>query len=278
MSENLTRTAVVEDCLHIMRASSKTCDAFKEVSREHANFAQFGSLTRPGDTFPLQLLAEYRNNWEARKTVKGEIGFRSAPLVPKTEAESVLAFVLGWICHRAVSQPLEGASGESGLYQDAFLFRRLYMEPESASAAVTARYVAEWFQALQQRFLIEMHTFVPDADHIEGWFDKLHVKYAERAEYMEQYAEAIINPDPAKVKQYVTDSSFYHEEDAIIQLAESLRKGAVPSEADIEAALESECSSNYAKALRQGVGSLLIANAFFKGSIDQEELNAILAV
>ncbi|MDF2964082.1 MAG: hypothetical protein K0S39_5817 [Paenibacillus sp.] len=278
MLENVTNTAVVEDCFNLMFASDQICDAFKEAGRDHLNFAQFGSITSSGDKFAVQLLEKYRTNWDAHKKVEEEIGFRSAPLVPKTQAESILAFVLGWLCHRAVGNQLKPDSTEAGLYQDAFIFGRLYMNNSPASAAIGSQELAELFRALQQRFLIEMHTFVPDVEDIEGWFDKLHVKYRERTAYMDLYAEAVMNPDPAKEKQFVSDTNFYDDGDAVIQLAQALRKGVIPSQQEIEAAIAAEPKSRYARALKQGYGSLLSANAFFSGIIDQQKLNDLLAV
>jgi hypothetical protein len=296
MSENVTNTAIVEDCLNIMYALDNMCEAFKEVGRDHNNFAQFGSLTRSVDQFALPLLDKYRNNWEVHKKVPEEIGFRSAPAVPKSQSESILAFVLGWLCHRAADIQMKPGSEEANLYQDAYIFHRLYvnnnytpmpyrtaefeknMEVLPASAAISSQDVVELFRAIQQRLFIEMHTFVPDGDDIEGWFDKLDVKLKERTARMDRYAEILMNPDPAKVKKFVSDTSFYDDEDAIIQLAGALRRGKQRSQEELEAALAAEPRSDYGKALKQGIGNLLSASAFFTGSIDQNTLNNLLAV
>jgi hypothetical protein len=296
MSESLTNTAVVEDCLNIMLATDKICEAFKEVGRDHINFAQFGSITHSGDKFAIQLLDKYRDNWDAHKKVPEEVGFRSAPVAPKSQAESILAFVLGWLCYRAVDTQMKTESTESSLYQDAFIFHRLYvnnnntpvpyrtaefeksMQSLPASAAINSQDVAELFRAMQQRFFIEMHTFVPDGDNIEGWFDKLDIKLRERTAHMDRYAEVLMNPDPAKVEQFVSDTNFYNDEDAIIQLAQLLRKGEQPSQEEIEAALATEPRSDYGQALKQGIGNLLSASDFFLGSIDRNKLNLLLAV
>ena len=95
---------------------------------------------------------------------------------------------------------------------------------------------------------------------------------------MNRFAEEVVHPDPVKRQQFVTDADFYREGDAIIQLAESIKRGAVPSQAEIDAALEADCVSDYAKALRKGYASLVSASAFFTGAMDQEKLNEQLAV
>ncbi|SFL16426.1 hypothetical protein SAMN03159341_103572 [Paenibacillus sp. 1_12] len=296
MSENVTHTSLVEDCFRIMFASDNICDVFKEVGFDHLNFAQFGSITSSGDRFAVPLLSKYRDNWEAHKKVPEEIGFRSAPAVPKSQAESILAFVLGWLCHRAADIQMKTGSVEAGLYQDAFIFHRLFvnnnntpipyrtvlyeknMEILPASASISSEDVSEWFQAMQQRFFIEMHTFVPDVEDIEGWFDRLDAKLSERTAHMNRFAEIMMDPDPAKVKQFVSDIHFYEDEDAIIQLAQSLRKGAQPTQAEIQAAYEAAPNSHYGKALKQGFGNLLSASAFFTGNMEPNSLNALLAV
>lgn len=151
MSENVINTALVEDCFHIMFASDKICEVFKEVGRDHLNFAQFGSITSSGDQFAVSLLNKYRDNWESHKQVPVEIGFRSAPAVPKSQAESILAFVLGWLCHRAAELQLKTGSAESSLYQDAFIFHRLYVNNNNTPVPYrTALYEKIWKPFLSQ--------------------------------------------------------------------------------------------------------------------------------
>ena len=72
MSENITHTAILEDCFNMMFASEQICKPFKEVGKEHVLFAQFGSVTRSGDRFTVQLLdnlyAPTGKNAEKRKS------------------------------------------------------------------------------------------------------------------------------------------------------------------------------------------------------------------
>ena len=62
-----------------------------------------------------------------------------------------------------------------------------------------------------------MHTFIPDRDDIEGWFEKLYEKHQEQIIQMERYAEAIMEPDPVKVKRFIEEPHFYSDEDPVIQ-------------------------------------------------------------
>lgn len=274
MLESLTRTAFVDDCLNMMNASNDICQAFKEVSRTHRTFAQFGSLTRTDDQIAFELLTRYRNDWESHRTVKAEVGFLSAPLVPKTQAESSLALALGWIAHRAARAHLTPESAEAGLYQDAELFRKRYV----GGSGISREELGELFSVQQQRFFIEMHTFVPDADDIEGWFDRLDQMIREWEGNMERLASAVVDPDVEKVQRYVNESNFYDEDDALIRLADSIRSGGHPSQSEIDAALSVEPRSGYARALHQAIRSLRRASVFFTGSNNLSSFEEFLAV
>jgi hypothetical protein len=270
-----------------MFASDQICDAFKEAGRDHIQFSQFGSVTRSGDKFTVQLLEKYRTNWDARKDGE-QLGYK-------------LAFVLGWLCHRAADRQMKVVFREAepesrdfptdcSIYHDAFIFHKLYvnnnntpfpyrtahfeknMESLPAAAAVKVHNAADTLRFIWQRSLLEMHTFIPDTENMEGWFDKLHAKHQEQTIHLDRYAEAVMTPDPVKVKRFVTDTNFYNDADAIIRLSQALRQGAKPSQEEIEAAFAEEPSSHYAHALKLGFGYLQSASDYFAENIDQDTL------
>lgn len=123
-----------------------------------------------------------------------------------------------------------------------------------------------------------MHTFVPDVDDIEGWFDRLDQMIREWEQHMEQLASAVVDPDPEKARQSVDQSNFYDEDDALIRLAESIRSGIQPSQDEIDAALSADPRSEYARALNQAVRSLRRASQFFTNSNDLSSFDEFLAV
>lgn len=293
MSENVTHTAVVEDCFNFMFASDQICDAFKEAGRNHIQFSQFGSVTRSGDKFTVALLDKYRMNYDARKDEE-KLGYK-------------LAYVLGWLCHRAADRQMKVVFRETepesrefptdcSIYHDAFIFHKLYknntntpfpyrtahfeknMESLPAAARIKVNDVANTFRFIWQRFLIEMHTFIAETENVEAWLDKLHAKYQEQIIHLDRYTEAVLTPDPAKVKRFVTDTNFYSDEDPIIQLSQALRQGAKPSQEEIETAFAAEPTSHYAHALKLGFGYLRSASAYFEGKIDQDTLKDRLDV
>ncbi|MCU6796458.1 hypothetical protein OB236_30470 [Paenibacillus sp. WQ 127069] len=293
MSENVTHTAVVEDCFNMMFAAEHICKAFKEAGRDHIQFSQFGSVTRSGDKFTVALLDKYRTNWDARKE-EDNLGYK-------------LAFVLGWLCHRAADRQMKVVFREAepesrqfptdcSIYHDAFIFHRLYennnntpfpyqkahfeinMESLKGSGAINVHAAADTFRFIWQRQLLELQTFVPDTEHIDNWFDKLHAKHQEQTIHLDRYAEAVLTPDPDKVKRFIEDTNFYNEEDAIIQLSQALRQGAKPSQEELTAAFAAEPTSQYAHAVKMGYGYLQSASAYFTGEIDQDTLKDQLDV
>lgn len=279
MSDYLPVTTAMEDCIQLMLTSDGICPAFKEALGDRLPFAMFGALIRPADVRAVQRLEQYRDDWPSHRTAKAEIGFRSAPLVPKTQAESVLSLVLGSLCHEAIAHVLQPVSEEAALYQSAYMFRQYYMRESGAAAeaseAVDRQQLAALFAALQQRFFIEMHTFVPDVDDIEGWFDKLYAGIRAYDEAQERLADAIAQPEADKVQKYIEAPGFYRADEAIVQLALAVRSGETPTREKLEAALAEEAGSRYGQALRQGCDRLARANAFFSNRLDAQQLTAI---
>lgn len=268
---DFTRTALIEDSASLLLASEETCAAFREAASAHPPFLQLGPLKGADETFALPILDRYRSGWESHRTVREAAGFRSAPSVPKTEAESTLAFVLGWLCHRAADRRLTAATPEARLHRDAHLFRARYAVP---GATLDAETLSAMFRALKQRCFIEMHTFKPDGDDIEGWFDKLYDGMREWDDAMQRLAKAVAEPDAAWERKLA--GGFYRADDEIVALAAELREGGAVSRDRLEAALAAAPRSEYGLALQAAVGSLRNANAYFTYRADAAALESII--
>ncbi|HZG83396.1 hypothetical protein [Paenibacillus sp.] len=267
----LTRTALIEDSAAILLATDDVSEALAEAAGAHAAFLQFGALRSADDAFALPYLDRYRLHWDTYKTKREDVGFRSAPLATKTEAESVLAAALGWLAHRAADRWLPAASEEAELCRDAYLFRARYAKPD---AKLDAAALVELFEVLKQRYFIEMHTFKPDSDDIEGWFDALYAGMQAWDAYMGRFAKAVAEPDADGERRHVLEENFYRADDAIVALANTLRSGGTATAEEREAALAAEPVSRYGQALRAAVGSLQQANAFFARRVDELTLEA----
>ncbi len=93
MSENITHTAVVDDSLRLMQAAGTVCEAFNQAARDHLDMAHLGCMTRGGDRCNPGLLTTFRDRWADR--------------TPDDLLEPKLAFVLGWLCHRAADREMK---------------------------------------------------------------------------------------------------------------------------------------------------------------------------
>ncbi|MCR8633282.1 hypothetical protein [Paenibacillus radicis (ex Xue et al. 2023)] len=287
MSEHVTHTAVLEDCFNLMYASENIHASFKEVGKKFPQFAQFGSVTRSGDKFTVNLLKDYRSRWETR-TAEDRLDYK-------------LVFILGWLSHRAADRQMKPVFREHepestefptdcSIYHDAFIFSELYAKrhntpfhfemasfekgieslPIAAEFNITA--LTDFYRILHQRALIEMHTFIPDTENIEGWMDKLYARHQEQIIHMDRYANAIVTPDPAKVKRFVVEPNFYDRNEPILQLTAALRNGAEVSQQELAAVLDTEPRSHYAIAIKTGFHYIYNASQFFSGNLEEEAL------
>ncbi len=285
MSENITHTAILDDCFRLMAAHNKVCDAFREVMRDQVRFARLGGITRRGDFHSVGLLTSIRQRWDGRST--------DDKLEPK------LAFILGWLTHRAADRQMKPIFREvepgrpvspahSSVYQDAFIFHEVYQSGKASpyhpqtfadtpdvAPGIDAAALEELIRVLLQRALIELHTLIPDDENIEGWlenlFDRQQRFYVDR----ERYAQAVANPDPEWVRRGIEEVNFYDRDEPIIQAARAIQHG---QSAGVVAAVAAEARSHYAQALKMGCGYILAASDFFSSDMAPAELEALFNI
>ena len=280
MSENITHTAVCDDCLRLMSQMPDICDAFKQAIAEHLDVAQLGSVTRSTDTFNPGLLKRLRDDWDNRK--------------PGDNFEPKLAYSLGALCHRAADRTMKPVFKQAApedpqspkdvsIYHDVFLFREVYKEgvekPYSPEMFGVRNHFEEHFRVLFQRALLSIHTFIPDRTNAEAWLDKLFSLRQRFYVDVARYAEAYYHPDPQKTQRYIVDVNFYDANDDLIQLARATQAGDTVGEEAVDEALRSgKNESKYAQALMRGVGYLAAANSFFTGSMTFDELKTAFEI
>ncbi|OGG56262.1 MAG: hypothetical protein A3F84_10340 [Candidatus Handelsmanbacteria bacterium RIFCSPLOWO2_12_FULL_64_10] len=280
MSENVTHTAVLDDCFRLMLASDEVCEAFKEVGRTQRGFARLGGVTRSGDRFTVQLLTDFRARWKTRR--------------PEDRLEPKLGFALGWLCHRAADRQMKPvfreaepgrteSPSECSVYHDAFLFREVYaggkegpyqsgMFEEGPAGA------EDLFRTLLQRALVGLHTFIPDREDVEGWLGRLFALQQGFEVDLKRYAAAISRPDPEKVRRFITAVNFYDATEPIIAAARGIQRGEPVTAGQVREAARAEALSHYAQALRMGYGYLCAASDFFAGDMSPEALRERLDV
>jgi hypothetical protein len=288
MSEHVVHTAILEDCFNLALISNRVCEEFKEIVKNHRSFAQIGSVTISGDKFSFKLLEEYKKRWRDRK--------------PEELIEAKLAFVLGWISHRAADRqmkpiwrlgPIKELESKIGLkptdcsiYHEACIFREYFMEnsvykyavmeeellKNPASAGVYTEGMMDFIHSLVKKSLIEMHTFKPDYDDVDGWLERIFERQQCFYVDLKRYAKAIIEPDPDKWKTYITDINFFDSTDPVIVIAKRLRKDDKVSNEELDTALAATNRSHYAQALIKAYKYVLTASDFFINEMTTEEL------
>lgn len=291
MSETITHTLVMDDCFRLLLAGEEICETFRDTLVHCKSFARLGAVTRSGDSFSAALLSKYREHYLKEKL--------DEPMRHR------LAFVLGWLSHRAADRQMKPVFREAdagsklsptdcSIYHDTFLFREVYMrqadnpfhpaafQPEleglAASAAIRTKDFEAFFKALLQRSLLELHTFNPDKGDIEGWLDRLFSLQQDFYIRIERYAEAIWQPDAEKVKRYITDIDFYDANEPIIAVARALALNGTVTGDQVSSALQVQPHSHYAQALTLSCRYIMAASEFFIGRIDEKELELCLDI
>jgi hypothetical protein len=284
MSENITHTAVTDDCARLALYSPAICTAFKEVLEQQLEIARMGGLTRSGGKYVVSLLDDMRQAWSAR--TKGDV------------MEQKMAFVLGWLAHRAADLQMKpifrAVDGDCSLsptdcsvYHDVFLFREVYgsgqvepyapemleatMASSPAARAFEVDEIESLFRSVWQRALIGLHTFIPDEEDIDGWLERLFDTRQRFYVDIRRYGSAFADPDPDMVKRFIVGVHFYEGQDLLIRLARSIQRGAPDEGIDLQEALAAAASqSQYAQALRRGYLYMQAASDFFERRIDEQ--------
>ena len=291
MSENITHTAVVDDCLRLMLASDTICAPFKQAARENLSMAHLGCMTRAGDRCNPGLLETFRDRWEGRD--------------PADHLEAKLAFVLGWLCHRAADRQMKpifrrfhppGSRKETptecSVYHDAYIFQTVYScgkEPPYHPAMFGASFtelrknvnvdsIQSLLHVLLRRSLIEMHTLIPDDQNPEVWIDRLFTRQQDFYVNLQRYDDAINNPYPEKVRRYIIDDKFYDPTESIISLARKVQHGERVAVAEVTCAVNEEVRSHYAQALATGYRYLQAASDYFSTDMALDDLKIKLDI
>ncbi len=283
MSEHNVHTALVEDSFAIAKCLPQIQPDFKKVLEIGLRFARLGSITVAGDQFSFVLLEKYKNSWANRDKL----------------LEQKLAFVLGWISHRACDRTMKPiwkepnftwrgtdanpalSPTECSVYHEGEAYRLFFKEdprfrcgifPEElkklpGSGYLKAERAEAFVQSALAMNLIEIQTIpldLPKPDYFEEICMRVQKFYVD----IERYVRSIASPVPELTEQYLKKVGpdgipWYSEQDALIAAANRLRNGEMISSNEAEAAFSQNPVSYYAKALRLSLGYFLTAAAYF---------------
>lgn len=286
MSENITHTAITDDCVRLALHSSTICKAFKQCMRSHLDIVRLGGVTRSGGSFMPRLLEKIRPIWASRS---------NDDLLQKK-----LAFVLGWHCHRAADlqfKPVfiatdadcDKSPTDCSIYHDVFLFREVYdsgrrepyspttiqthMQSDPTAEALRVDKLDESFRSLWQQSFLRQHSFVDKRPYPDNRIQELINKRQGLRVDIKRYAKAFKNPSPDKVRRFIVDINFYDAEDPLIRLVRAIQNGQPTGAIDVHKAVDAAAAhSIYARALRRGYTYLQAASDYFQGKMDMDTL------
>ena len=289
MSENITHMAVLDDCFRIVLNLEKVHPALHEVVRTQRDIARLGTITRGGDSHTVQLLESFRQRWATRQ--------------PEDRLEAKLAFVLGWLCHRAADRQMKPlfrevepgrpvSPAECSIYHDAFLFHEVYADGReqpyqprmfdflnlSREAGLNPDAVMEVVHAAFSRALLELHTFSPNPQDAEGWIDRLFKLQQVFRVDIERYARAIASPDPDKVRRFIIDTNFYDRQEPIIRVARAIQRNQPVEPSEVASAAEAAAQTHYGKAVKMSVDYIRAASEFLERQISRDGLGQRLNI
>lgn len=274
MSENLVHTAVVDDCLTLIRRATDLHPAFVRVVEAHPDTARLGGITRFGDRHNPGLLGDLREDPD---------------LAAGSPSAHRLAFVIGWLSHRAADRNFKQVfraldphcpqkPTDCSVYHDVTVLREVYGlgQPPFDAALLAEGQDGTPLESLgyhlMQRALIGLHTLTPHPD-VGSWIDHL-VKVRTRFTVdLRRYGEAFHRPDPDKVRRFLTEPVFYDATDGILVMA---RAGAEAGPCDPWSG--GEPRSLYGKAVARAYAYVQAASAYFARAIDLETLNQRLDI
>ena len=296
MSEHIVHTAILEDSFSLVDYSDEILPEFKDFISRYRTFGSLGCITISGDQFSFRLLEECKALWKIRR--------------PEDYVEQKLAFVLGWVSHRATdrqmkpiwTEPKPMGKGydadpalsptECSIYHEGFMFREYYagdvnfrnaiLPDELGHLEITrALKTAEFFplvQTLVLRNLFTEQTIVKNAQDYNLWFEKIGLRRQRFYVDLGRYVRSAIYPEQGKLDEFVNQINFYDRNDAILQVAKRIRGGEKPDAAEISAAVAADPASHYGKALKLAYGYIKAASDYYSSDMPFEELKERLDI
>jgi hypothetical protein len=293
MSEHITHIAVFEDSISLIQLSGFH-DAFKLAIEQQPDSGFFGSATRGNHLHAMPILDKIKKQW------------------PRHDQDDLkqLSCALGWIAHRAADltvKPLFDQAAEDPtndfpeheheMYHDAFTLKYVYDNGKRASASPLVKLSAATLQqgmhshpgaklidvpvtenaitGMLYGELLTLHKFSSEtsSSDMDSWLNTFFNRRQRLYEDLRMYIQAYENPDPAKVKYWITDANYYHADDAIISLIRDFQKNSKTSTMQqLEQAVgKSANESVYARALSRSYSFLKTCDQFFKNEIAASE-------
>ncbi len=290
MSDLLTHWAVFEDCRRISARDAGVDPLLAEIMEDQREFARLGAISRGGGWFVPHILKTARGQWKAggdREMLKKRIAF-ALGAITHYAADKVMKSVMRVASGRAADDgrsppkgsPMDLAYREASAYFDVKVFREVYLSGEEEpfnqfllqhNNTSAGQALEQFIMSLFQRSLLSSHTFDPDKGvgqewegNFDGWLDNLFSRVQPLFIDINLYTGIFANPDPAKMKKYGVETTFYVKTDPIVALARSLQRGEPVTDEQVAAAVNSDANGGaYAKILALSQSRLRDASAYW---------------
>ncbi len=292
MSEHITHIAVFEDSIPLIQLSGFN-EAFKIAVEKQPDSGFFGSGSRGNHLYAMPIFDKVKKKW---------------PQYDDSDLKQ-LSSALGWIAHRAADltvKPLfdlaendpdnDFSRDEHQMYHDAFTLKYVYDNGKRASASPLIKLSAATLQqgmhshpgaglidvpvaenaitGMLYGEMLTLHQFSSETPtDMDSWLNTFFDRRQRLYEDLRIYIRAFENPDPAKVKYWITDANYYDPNDAIISLIRDFQKNDKKSTVQqLEQAVETSADQSvYAQALSRSYRFLKTSDQFFKGEISASE-------
>jgi hypothetical protein len=281
MSEHIVHTGVVEDTALLMPYLKSISPDFVKAVQNHLGFARLGCITVSGDRFSFRLLEEYKPLWKNRDDL----------------LEAKLAFVLGWVSHRACDRQMKpiwniaevigrGSDAdpsisptEISIYHEATLYNLYYADNAIFRLAIFPDQLASWPGAdlfnlplaaefVESSFamnLMNNQTFpLPPQSTDQVFIENICLKSQKFYVDVSRYSRAAGNPLPENKKNYVKDINWYNQNDEIIKTIQLLRRGGTIDSITVEKAVAIKASCHYGQAVQLSLDYITAAADYFK--------------
>ncbi len=189
---------------------------------------------------------------------------RSDAMKKKETIQRKIALMLGWAMAagvRSILLPLyqkqpagDVLPSDMQVYHDAFILKQKAALPDLENISVEK--IEDLFNCVNPRMIARTHTLTPDYDDGDGWTVRISNWRDDNKKLVQRFARALVQPDDAAVKKYITGPNFYDQNDPVLQLVTA---GKPAPKSECQAAIQSgENASLYGQCVAKGLEDLQI--------------------
>lgn len=286
----VVHAAVFDDVRRLALQHEALPAAFHQSLRDHPDYGRAGSYTRGDDVYVVPLLTKYRYMWTGDDEATAQ----------------QLAWVLGWLAHRAAHRIMDpahrlveaehvgpgqdaAAVPAAALWSDLVLYDAAYdrgrtgvvpedlfsrhLQDYEAGQALDVRHLEDVVHAQWLAGLAALRLRV--ADEGASFADRVDTFLAERPVYrapLGGYADRMEQPDPIEQQRFLRTAPLYDADDLLIVMAHGPEQRRAGIDLDEARAQAQVAGSPYAHVLSDALDVLDHAAAYWRREIHAGQL------